>query len=319
MFIWLYMAIKTTSNGVNNKNIMKIFFISFLLTSCFLLLALFILSNICYNLILKRKNDLVTAPSVFFAKHNSREVYIRSFDNLLLHSIITENTDRSKWVIVCHGYKSNPIRMEKYADEFYQKGFCILALSARGHFKSGGEYIGMGWHERLDIINWCSYLSGLYPDCRIILFGLSMGGAAVMMASGESLPSNVSAVIEDCGYTSIRAEFAHQMKQRYHLPAFPILNFFALTAKGKTGYNFLRDGMAEQQLKKAKLPMLFIHGGDDDFVPYYMLKTCYNSAGCIKEMLTVPNAAHTEAADVNPRLYWQTVFDFINSNTEINL
>ena len=51
------------------------------------------------------------------------------------------------------------------------------------------------------------------PNAEIALFGVSMGGATVMMTSGEDLPSNVKVIIEDCGYSTVMDEFTYQLKR----------------------------------------------------------------------------------------------------------
>ncbi len=79
----------------------------------------------------------------------------------------------------------------------------------RGHGQSEGNYIGMGWDERLDIVDLTKYIINNYANTEIVLFGVSIGVATVMTTSGEKLPSNVKAIIEDCGYTSAWSQFAY--------------------------------------------------------------------------------------------------------------
>jgi fermentation-respiration switch protein FrsA (DUF1100 family) len=75
-----------------------------------------------------------------------------------------------------------------------------LIPDARGHGYSEGDYIGFAWHERLDYLKWIDYLININKNVRIALFGLSMGGATVMMVSGEELSKQMKSIVEDCGY-----------------------------------------------------------------------------------------------------------------------
>lgn len=243
----------------------------------------------------------------------SNDVYITTSNNrkLKLHAyeIINEkNTDI--WSIVIHGYCSQGKDMTYYAKQYYNKGYNVLIVDLRGHGKSEGDYIGMGWHDRLDIIDWTKYLINKNPNSKIILHGVSMGAATVMMATGENLPNNIKVAIEDCGYSSIWDEFKMQLKVLFNLPEFPILNAASTVCKIRAGY-MLEEGSAVEQVKKSKTPTLFIHGDLDTFVPFEMLDKVYQAASCEKEKLVIKGAAHAEASGVNPNLYWKTVDEFI--------
>ena len=144
---------------------------------------------------------------------NYEDLFINSKDNLKLHNFLIKNENKSnKWVIAVHGYTSQGTYMASYAQNFYDMGYNIIIPDLRGHGKSEGTYIGMGWDERFDIIDLINYINDNFKDSQIVLFGVSMGAATVMSTSGEKLPSNVKAIIEDCGYTSTWSQFAYQLK-----------------------------------------------------------------------------------------------------------
>lgn len=147
---------------------------------------------------------------------------------------------------------------------FYQAGFNLLLPDARGHGKSQGTYVGMGWHDRLDIKEWICWLVRQYPDSEIVLYGVSMGAAAVMMAAGEKLPSNVKAAVEDCGYTSAWSVLSYQMKSQFHLPAFPFLYCADFVTRIRAGYG-MKEADALKCVAGTRLPMFFIHGTEDQF------------------------------------------------------
>ena len=84
-------------------------------------------------------------------------VYINSFDNLKLHGYKIKNNS-SKWAITVHGYTNNAEYMSSYAYKYYTLGYNLLMPDLRGHGKSEGNYIGMGWHDRLDILKWIEFI-----------------------------------------------------------------------------------------------------------------------------------------------------------------
>lgn len=237
---------------------------------------------------------------------------ITGFDGLSLHAYFLKNKrPGNKYAIVCHGYTGTSSSMMGYASKFYDMGFSILLPDARGHGHSEGNYIGMGWHERLDIVDWAKYLVALNPKSEIILFGLSMGAATVMMASGEDLPPNVKCIIEDCGYSSVWEEFSFHMENTLKMPKFPFLYTTSLVCKVKADYTF-KQASAVQQVKKSKTPILFIHGDKDQVVPFEMLNEVYQAASCEKQRFIVKDATHGAAASVDPSGYWFTIQSFIN-------
>lgn len=241
----------------------------------------------------------------------STDVYLTGEDGLKLHGYAVTAPGSHQYAILCHGYQNNAGGVARSAQHFSQMGYSVLLPDARGHGKSEGDYIGMGWHERRDVIGWANSIIAADPQASIVLYGVSMGAATVMMASGEGdLPANVRCVIEDCGYTSARDEFAYQLKRLYKLPAFPILNFFDLACRFRADYS-INEASAVKQVAKSHTPTLFIHGEEDAFVPYAMLDTLYNAAACPKELLSVPGADHVQSVVTNPQLYWSTAEAFL--------
>lgn len=242
---------------------------------------------------------------------NYEDFYVTSKDGLKLHNYLLRNNSTDKWIIAVHGYTSEGKLMAPYARKFYDMGYNVILPDLRGHGLSEGDYIGMGWDERFDIIDLIQYIVDDNEDSQIVLFGVSMGASTIMNVSGEELPSNVKAIIEDCGYTSAWDEFSYQLKELFGLPAFPMMHTASLIGKIRAGY-WLGEASAIDQVKNSKTPMLFIHGNSDTFVPSHMLDELYSAAKVEKEKLIIAGAGHAKSKDVDPELYWSTIIDFIN-------
>ncbi|MCL2513079.1 MAG: alpha/beta hydrolase, partial [Oscillospiraceae bacterium] len=187
--------------------------------------------------------------------------------------------------------------------------FNVLLPHLAGHGLSDAKAVSMGIRDRLDVIDWVTYITSANPGAEIALFGVSMGAATVMCVTGEELPANVKCAVEDCGFTGAWEQFI-SISEQYHIPKFPALSVFGLLAKihGKVDF---KDHPPIVQVTKSKTPTLFIHGGDDKYVPYWMLNALYDHAACEKRKLTVPGAKHANSNVTNPELYYNTVFDFV--------
>lgn len=255
----------------------------------------------------KSKEDV----SKWLEEVKTEETTILSEDGLNLWGKLyfqEEKTD--KWVIIAHGYTSSHEDIQPIALNFYNKGYNVLTPDMRAHGNSEGKYIGMGWLDRKDMLLWIDYVLALDSNSQIVLYGESMGGATVMMTSGEDLPSNVKAIIEDCGYTSVQEMFEAQLYERFGLPPFPILNAAEVVTSIRAKYNF-EEASALEQVKKSKTPMLFTHGGNDNYVPTEMVYRLYEAAQCEKDILVIEGADHGSAPDVDPETYYEKVFSFL--------
>lgn len=258
-----------------------------------------------------KTNEESSAQSWFANPDNRKEWQQISTDGLKLSAIYLPATDSHKTAIVAHGYMGNAETMANYAKMFHDLGYNVLVPDARGHGKSEGDYIGFGWHERKDYVKWIDQVLETNGQSEeIVLYGISMGALTVMMTSGESLSTNVKAIIEDCGYSSVNEELAYQLNELFSLPPFPLIQVTSLMTKIRAGY-FFGEADAIKQLEKNQLPMLFIHGDADTFVPYEMLDKVYQATNGPKEKYIVPGAEHAKAYSIDPENYQKTVSSFL--------
>lgn len=261
----------------------------------------------------QEKSDALVQAETWFKDENNRTTWqLTSEDGLDLSAIyLPANNNEKKTAIVAHGYMGKAEDMAQYAELYHSLGYNVLLPDARGHGSSEGDYIGFGWDERKDYQQWIQeILKKTHSDESIVLHGVSMGAATVMMTSGEKLPDNVKAIVEDCGYTSAKDELSYQLKEMFNLPSFPLIPVTSLVTKIRAGY-FFGEADAVKQLHKNTTPMLFIHGDKDDFVPFYMLDEVYAATDAPKEKYVVPGAGHAQALSKDPAKYKEVVENFI--------
>ncbi|MBQ8159421.1 MAG: alpha/beta hydrolase [Clostridia bacterium] len=242
-----------------------------------------------------------------------QEISIQSDDGLTLRgeAIITDPESHS-WVLAVHGYRSSRASMRALASYYGLRGYNTLIPDLRGCGESEGEYVGMGWPDRLDMLGWIRWITEKDPEASIVLHGISMGGATVMMTAGEMLPEQVKAIVEDCGYTSVWDIFEDEMAYLFHLPAFPMLYVASSIASNRAGYSFT-EASSLHQIAKAQVPVLFIHGSEDNFVHTDMVYKVYDACPTEKQLLVVDGAGHGNSYNHAPDLYFDTVFGFLGS------
>lgn len=256
----------------------------------------------------------------FLEKVKENQAQILSENGLKLNGFYflqPKTEDFHNWVIAIHGYRSSHKENYDTARNYYEKGFNVLLPDLRTCGSSEGDYVGMGWLDRKDILKWIDWIIEKDDRSQIVIQGVSMGAATTMMVSGEQTPDNVKAFVEDCGYTSVWDIFSSELKLRFHLPDFPILYAASFFTKIRAGYTF-GEGSALEQVKKCTKPMIFIHGTTDDFVPFYMQKILYDAKpGDNKLLLIAANAGHTQSKYVLGEVYWNTIFDFLSNYIEM--
>lgn len=250
----------------------------------------------------------------FKQEYPPAEINITSHDGLNLWANEYINTSDEYWLISVHGYQSNYTAMEDIVYEYYNRGYNVINPDLRAHGNSDGEYIGMGLNDSYDILAWCDYIIQKNPDAKIVLHGHSMGAATVMITAGsDDLPKNVFAVIEDCGYTDAYQMMTEQLRYRFNMPGFPIMNFSNVVATVRADYN-LKDASPINALKNATVPILFIHGDADIFVLPYMHTELFDSYAGEKDSLIVEGAGHVASRNIEPEKYYSTVFNFIDTH-----
>lgn len=277
-------------------------------------------------------------------QHNAlRDTTIEAPDGTKLHGYyIRAAQPTSRVALLVHGYQDAGLRMIHIAYLYHHDLHTnVLMPDHRYHGKTPGTSIGMGWNDRLDVRQWAwtvpeiFRLSPFVKDAslekntnspanasvmppkgvtneapRLVVHGISMGAATTMMLSGTDSVPPVRAYVEDCGYTSAWNIFASELEKRYHLPAFPVMHVTDVLCQLHYGWSF-READAEAAVRRCKRPMLFIHGGKDDFVPTRMVYDVYAAKSAPKALWVAPGSAHAMSYHDHAAEYTQRVRRFL--------
>lgn len=282
-----------------------------------ILIALFVVfivglgfaGNYFYEYALKRvpeKEEVVNSRTQLnqdWFNQTAKEISLTSTRNFKLMGYEFINPNVKKWVIVVHGHKTRALKMANYVKGFYDLGYNVLAVDLIGHGKSEGDYYTMGGHDSKDLAKWVEYISNTYQNPDITLFGISMGGATVLNALDENLPSNVKNFIEDSGYIKVNDEFGDQLNKQFGLPYFLFIPIASLVTKIRAGY-FLGEVDATSAIQNTKLPGLIIHGDKDDYVPLEYSQKVYDLLQSNKTLKIFPDAGHCKSEELHTQQYW---------------
>lgn len=237
-------------------------------------------------------------------------VYIKSFDGLRLYGALLENYS-DKIVICVHGFTGSGKKdFASLAQAYYKNGYNVLLVDNRAHGQSEGKYVGFGVLDRFDLRNWVKYVINRFgSNVQVFLHGISMGAATVLMAS-SIMPKNVRGIIADCGFTSVYEIFEYVLKRDYHLPKFPIIYLTNIMSKIRAGYEY-KDVNTTAEIARSDIPILFIHGENDEFVPLWMTMKNYSHCKAYKELFIVRESEHAESHYIDKKGYERRILTFI--------
>lgn len=217
-------------------------------------------------------------------------------------------------VLAMHGYRSNATADPGLFFPMYEKmGYDYCAPYQRASGESEGDYITFGYEEKWDVLAWCKFLMEKNPNYKIILHGVSMGASSVLMAASLNRDYPIKVVISDCAYNRLEDELTHQMSLIPHLPKFGLLAGINLCCQYFLNFK-IEDVRVENFVASNQIPTLFIHGQQDNFVPYECVNQLYAANASKKDILVIEEAKHAMSYIVNPLAYETKVKGFIEEN-----
>ncbi len=296
-----------------------------------LILAVLIGAFVVYRMAFARNDKIIGTPLDFpdtefytpYAKEMTKnikifldipyeDVYITSHDGLKLHGKFYEGQKDKPVIIFFHGYRANATRDGSGIHTLgTEKGLNILVITQRAHKESEGKTITFGIKESLDCLSWIDYVKERFgQDKKVILWGISMGAATVLTAVGRDLPDNVLGIGADCGYSSAK-DILRTVIKSMKLPVGISYQLVKLGARIYGGFN-IEETSPMEAVKNAKVPILFIHGVADDFVPCYMTHTNYEACVSDKSLVLVEGAGHGMSYYVDMKKVNEGVYAFLD-------
>ena len=244
-------------------------------------------------------------------EHEQVEIIAQDGTTLVGHWFCPENAKRI--IIAMHGWRSTWSQdFGAIAPFWFDNDCAVLFAEQRGQGNSGGDYMGFGLLERYDCLDWIGWVN----ECTeaklpIYLGGVSMGATTILMTAGFELPENVKGIVADCAFTSPHAIWKHVVENNFHLP----YGLYSRAAKDlcRRRIRVESDSYSTQKaLQKCSVPVMFIHGTDDHFVPIEMTYENYKVCSAPKQLFIVPGAEHGMSYLVDKDGYENAVKQFWN-------
>lgn len=253
----------------------------------------------------------LNAASEKLAHKDHEVVKMLSHDGVVLTGHWFVNPTAKRVVLAMHGWRSSWSRDFGMVADFLAENDCsVLYAEQRGQNNSGGAYMGLGLMERYDCLDWVNWIIGRCgPQIPIYLSGVSMGATSVLMAAGLDLPESVHGIMSDCGFTSPHDIGKHVANKNLHM-LYDIRSGLAdLFCRRKISMG-LDDYSTVDAMHHCKVPVLFVHGTQDRFVPVGMTYENYEACQAPKRLFIVQGADHGMSYYCNRAGYESVVKQF---------
>ena len=244
-------------------------------------------------------------------EHEQVEISAQDGTPLVGHWVCPQNAKRI--IVAMHGWRSTWSQdFGAIAPFWFDNDCAVLFAEQRGQGNSGGEYMGFGLLERYDCLDWINWVNErTEAKLPIYLGGVSMGATTILMTAGFDLPENVKGIVADCAFTSPHAIWKHVVENNFKLP----FGLYSRTARDicEKRIQVPSDSYSTvEALSNCEIPVLFIHGTDDNFVPIEMTYENYKACVSEKRLFVVPGAEHGMSYLVDKNGYETAVKQFWN-------
>lgn len=228
-----------------------------------------------------------------FKNENYTGINIIQIDNKIYN--------KDKFVIISHGYKKDSDRMEIEKNLFLELGYSVILINNQS------KYYTFGYKEKdiiLDVLE-------KNKDKKFILYGMSMGASSTLQAAiNLKNNENVKLIIVDSPYDDVYSVFKGELKKRFNLPSFPIMDIARINTYFHLGFDYKKIKVSDK-INNISVPILFMHGLDDDFVLPKQSRKIFDNYNGEKEYVEFKDSKHTEYDQKNYLDYKNTIENFI--------
>jgi fermentation-respiration switch protein FrsA (DUF1100 family) len=222
------------------------------------------------------------------------DVRFSAEDGTRLFGWYLQATPDAPVLLWCHGNAGNLIHRLDNMAALYRVGLSLFIFDYRGYGLSEGHPSEAGFYQ--DALAAYQYVTDTRRVTaeRLVLFGRSVGAA---VAGDVAAKRPAAGLILEGAFPSIEAVVKHYY---YGLPLHWLISSrFPLVDK----------------LKQVRMPVLVIHGEQDDIIPVELGRSVFNAAPAPKSLYLVPGAGHNDCYVVGASAYFSRLNQFIRTST----
>lgn len=249
-------------------------------------------------------------------------VRVNAPDGKILRGTYIENRrDSHKTVILIHGLYQNRTMCLPYMDEYRRLGYNILLIDLRGHGESEGDHTEWGISEVDDLLMWCQWLQNRDPQMTIGLHGISLGASMALLYAGSEYGQDLSFVVADSAYGNIislgREKLWQAVGDKRAIWGYNLLDPFFQAAMFYHTHKMVSSLEPAQAVKRMKVPVLFLHGSEDELVPVKTARSLYdNCTSPKKEIHIFEGSPHAVGIETDQSEYMRVLSQFLEEDAD---
>lgn len=191
-------------------------------------------------------------------------------------------------VIIFHGYSANKSHFVPHAEIIQKMGWNVLLVDFYGCGGSEGYESTIGYKEAVDVKSAYDFVKNTSTQ-PVVLYGSSMGSAAVMKAISDGSVQPDKIVLE-CPFGSMRSAVDMRVSVM-GAPRIPFTDLFMCWGGIQNGF-WTYGHNPEEYAKHITQPTLLLYGEKDNRVPRAETDLIYQNLAGPKQLVTFPESGH---------------------------
>jgi alpha-beta hydrolase superfamily lysophospholipase len=216
--------------------------------------------------------------------------------------------DKRAIVALFHGYGASKSTLLTAAEAFYQLGYGPLLVDFYGSGGSSGSGTMLGVKEADDVVATVDYTRRTWPKRRIVLYGISMGGAALLRAVAVH-GIKPDAIIIEATFDSL----LNAGKNRFRamgLPGSPLAELLLFWGSVQNGFNLFAHNPIDYA-RGVSEPALILHGGDDRRATPEQARRIAYAMGGHARFIVYAGLPHMPIVEAKPKEWTHDVAAFL--------
>jgi len=237
-----------------------------------------------------------------------REITIASSDDIKLSAWYCDRGHESPLAIIFHGYTSQKSDLLYETGKFLDMGTSVLLVDFRGSGGSSESYTTVGMREGDDVAAAVHYAEEHLQYSSMVVYGRSMGAAAILRAIHEESIAP-DAVIIEAVFDTMLSTVCNRF-DIFGIPSFPAAGMLVFWGGVQFGFNGFDNNPAEYA-KALKCPALFMHGENDPRAKLSEGRRVYDAVPGNKKFVIFKGTGHQSYAKAYPEQWAKEISGFL--------